>query len=148
MNYFCIDTTTTKPLYLQIAQSIKNAIDTGLLRHADLLPTEKDLCNAFSCSRIVAKMAYDVLASEHYVERIQGKGTFVSNRPKWTVNIDKILQLDSIGKHNDHVITRKTVFHAIHCDYSRVASILGLDLKERMIHYQRVFFIDHNPILL
>ena len=148
MNYFDIDTTKTTPLYLQIASSIKSAIDHGVLRYSDILPTEKDLCNAFSCSRIVAKMAYDVLASEQYVDRIRGKGTFVSNRPRWIVNVDRILQIDTLGKHQHHPITRKTVFQSISHDFTRVASILGLPTHEKLVHYQRVFHIGIHPILL
>ncbi|MDP2425551.1 MAG: GntR family transcriptional regulator, partial [bacterium] len=136
------------PLYLQIAQSIKHAIETGILRYADILPTEKDLCNAFSCSRIVAKMAYDLLAHEQYVDRIQGKGTFVSNRPKWTINVEKILQIDTSGKIQQHSVTKKNVFHSNSSDHSRVASILGLPSNERIIHYRRVFLVGSNPILL
>jgi GntR family transcriptional regulator len=148
MDYFTIDVTLSTPLYLQIAQSIKNAIHNGVLRYGDLLPTEKELCNAFYCSRIVAKMAYDLLAHEHYVDRIQGKGTYVSNRPKWTINIEKILQIDVQGHIDSHPITRKKTYHNISNDFTRVSATLELDINEKMVHYQRVFYVGVNPILL
>jgi GntR family transcriptional regulator len=148
MDYFQIDATKTTPLYLQMAYSVKNAIEQGVLRHDDPLPTEKELCSAFSCSRIVAKMAYDWLIKEHCVYRVKGKGTFVFHQWKHTVRIERILQIDTLGHLNGQSIERTTVFTSESPEYARIAALLGVDESATILYYLRVFRFAKQPLLL
>jgi DNA-binding GntR family transcriptional regulator len=148
MDYFDIDSTKSTPLYLQLADSIKRAIQSGRLRHDDILPTEKDLCNAFSCSRIVTQMAYDTLVKQSYVYRIQGKGTFVSHQPQRTVRIERILQIDVFGKIDHEPLTRSTVLHSVAKEAAPIAALLECVEMMPIIHDLRVFRVGSNPVLL
>ncbi|MCD8561970.1 MAG: winged helix-turn-helix domain-containing protein [Acholeplasmataceae bacterium] len=55
MNYIKIDKTIKKALYLQIKDSIEEAIQSGILSDNDRLPTESELCEVFGISDIVVK---------------------------------------------------------------------------------------------
>ena len=46
------------------------------------LPTEKDLAAMYGVSRITVRQALAALADHGYVERRQGMGTFVADRPR------------------------------------------------------------------
>lgn len=68
------------PLYKQIQESIKEQIKLGVLRPGDRVGSEKELSSLYRVSQITTKNALIGLAEEGWVERIQGKGTFVSRQ--------------------------------------------------------------------
>lgn len=67
-----------EPLYQQIKNKIKVQIQSGKLRVGDRVPSEKELTEEYHVSQITTKNALAGLAEEGIVERIKGKGTFVS----------------------------------------------------------------------
>jgi len=80
MNYIHLNKFITTPLYLQLKNSIKNAILTGELKDKERLPTEESICSVFNISRPVVRQAYNELIKEGLINRVQGKGTFVQKR--------------------------------------------------------------------
>ena len=48
MNYIRIDKFSKTPLYIQLKESIKNAIQTGVLKDKDKLPTEEFIGQVFN----------------------------------------------------------------------------------------------------
>ncbi len=66
------------PLYEKITHHIIEQIKSGELKSGDRVPSEKELSEAFNVSRITSKKALDILAQEQIIERIRGKGSFVS----------------------------------------------------------------------
>ncbi len=72
-----LDPDSHAPLYHQLYSLLKNLILNGTLRNGTLMPTEQQLSDAFSVSRITAKRAMDELAAEKLVERRRGKGSHV-----------------------------------------------------------------------
>lgn len=67
------------PLYYQMYTLLKNRILNGSIPNGTQMPTEQQLAEGFSVSRITAKRAMDELASEELVERRRGKGTHVTH---------------------------------------------------------------------
>lgn len=78
MNYIRINKFSKIPLYLQIKDSIKEAILSGQIKNHDRLPTEESICRFYHISRPVVRQAYQELIDEGLVIRHQGQGTFVS----------------------------------------------------------------------
>lgn len=68
------------PLYVKIKDYIKENIKSGKLQPGDRVPTEKELSDIFDVSRITASTAIRDLVKEGVVYRIQGKGTFISQK--------------------------------------------------------------------
>lgn len=80
MNYIHLNKFLTTPLYIQLKNSIRNAILSDELKDNDQLPTEESICSIFNISRPVVRQAYNELIKEDLVYRIQGKGSFVNKK--------------------------------------------------------------------
>jgi DNA-binding GntR family transcriptional regulator len=80
MNYIRINKFSKVPLYLQLKDSIKAAILSGILKDKDKLPTEEFIGQVFNVSRPVVRQAYQSLIDEGLITRHQGKGTFVEKK--------------------------------------------------------------------
>ena len=70
------------PLYYRLYFLLKERILDGSIPDGAQIPTEQQLAEAFSVSRITAKRAMDELAGEALVERRRGRGTYVTHRYK------------------------------------------------------------------
>jgi GntR family transcriptional regulator len=68
------------PMYWQIAQDLRQAIESGELRPGEQLPTELDLREKYSASRNTIRDAIKWLANRALIETRPGQGTFVVDR--------------------------------------------------------------------
>ena len=68
-----------KPRYQQVKDLIIGRISSGELRPNDRVPSENELVGAMKVSRMTANRALRELTDEGYVERVAGRGTFVSD---------------------------------------------------------------------
>ena len=74
-----IDRDSAVPVYMQIAQKLKNDIEQGALSQGAKVPNETALGKRFLASRITVRKAVDILVQDGLLERKQGKGTYVVN---------------------------------------------------------------------
>jgi GntR family transcriptional regulator len=82
-----METNKNVPLYLQLAESLKEEIISKSFQVGDLLPTEEVLQQRFSASRTTIRKAVEVLELEGYVKKFQGHGTKIcSVHPKQDLN--------------------------------------------------------------
>ncbi|WP_318376523.1 GntR family transcriptional regulator [Enterobacter sp.] len=77
-----IDKHSAVPVYLQLEQYLTRRICAGDLRPGDVIPSENELCQQFSVSRMTARKAVDYLVRQGKVERRRGQGTFVAHPKK------------------------------------------------------------------
>jgi GntR family histidine utilization transcriptional repressor len=68
-----------KPRYQQLKDAIIERITDGELRPGDRVPSENELVLSSGVSRMTANRALRELTDEGYVERVAGRGTFVSD---------------------------------------------------------------------
>lgn len=68
-------------LFQQIAVVLRDRIVSGQLPPGARLPSEAEICTAWTVSRITAKRALDLLAAEGLVTRARGRGTVVIALP-------------------------------------------------------------------
>ena len=67
------------PLYMKFAQTVKNAVRSGILEHGNILPGERDLSQLTGVSRITVRKAMQALEEEGVVTRARGYGTQINN---------------------------------------------------------------------
>ncbi|EKF41850.1 GntR family transcriptional regulator [Nitratireductor indicus] len=65
------------PLYLQVAEILRQRIARGTWREGDLLPTLSDLANEFSVAKITVRQAVKLLEQEGLLAPRRGRGTTV-----------------------------------------------------------------------
>ena len=66
------------PLYQQIFEEIKSAIEEGVYAPKERIPSEPELAAQYGVSRITVRRAVEDLCVEGYLVKQQGRGTFVS----------------------------------------------------------------------
>ncbi len=68
------------PLYIQIANELRNQISEGRIALGEALPSERDLCDLTGASRVTIRKAVEQLIEEKLLFRRQGSGTYVTKR--------------------------------------------------------------------
>jgi len=68
------------PLYQQVLEEIKAGITSGTYLPGDKIPSEAELSEIYSVSRVTVRRAIEELVGEGYLTSRQGKGTFVNPR--------------------------------------------------------------------
>lgn len=68
------------PIYLQLMEQVKHAIETGALRPGEQLPSIRPLAEELVMNPNTVAKAYRELEHEGVIELRQGAGAFVSNK--------------------------------------------------------------------
>jgi len=148
MEYFHINKLITTSIYKQIADSITQAIDRGDLKYNDKLPTEKEICQAFSISQTAVKMAYEKLIQEGKIKRIKGKGTYVTNRKMYHSTLHHFYELELLAENTESQYNQKIImFDRKAKDYGAHRE-LKLDKKDVVYQINRILRDGQNHVLL
>lgn len=75
-----VDSNSPIPFYLQVLEELDGVLKSGVWEPGDMMPTEAQLCDEFNVSRIVVRRALKELEHRGQIERIRGKGTFVTGQ--------------------------------------------------------------------
>ncbi len=129
----------------RVRQHLVAVIDGGLAPH-EKLPTERDLADEFEISRLTVRRALDQLESDGIVYRVQGAGTFVSDK-----TIAKSFELTSFS---EDMRARGlepgslSVTAEVEPAGARIGYALGLSPGESVVHIRRVRTADSAPMCL
>ncbi|WP_250537030.1 GntR family transcriptional regulator [Caballeronia sp. AZ10_KS36] len=66
------------PLYLQIADALRDRIARGVWQQGQLIPTLEQIASEFDVARVTARQAVQLLMTEGALTPQRGRGTFVS----------------------------------------------------------------------
>ncbi len=141
-----IDRSIPIPLYFQISERLRQHMIAGKMARGDLLTTDEHVQEAFGVSRATARRAIDELVDEGLVERITGRGTFVSE-PRLQVPLPAMLsfteEIERRGLHpSSTVVSVDWVTAAGHA-----AQVLGLGKGTRVLRIERILRANGKPIL-
>ena len=75
---FHLDSRSGVPTYLQLVQQVRHAVQLGILRPGDQLPTVKEVVTSLTINPNTVLKAYGVLENEGIAEGRRGQGTFVT----------------------------------------------------------------------
>jgi GntR family transcriptional regulator len=90
-----LDRRTRLPLYVQIADRVRDLIERERLRPGAALPSEAEIRESLRVSRATIRQALQQLEQDGRVERHQGRGTFVAVPP-----LERVLpELTSFTEH-------------------------------------------------
>jgi GntR family transcriptional regulator len=77
------------PIYLQLMEQVKHAIETGALRPGDQLPGIRPLAEELVINANTVAKAYRELEHEGVIELKHGAGAFVSGKARTSKGADK-----------------------------------------------------------
>ncbi|GIP57014.1 GntR family transcriptional regulator [Paenibacillus sp. FSL W8-0186] len=133
-----------KPLYLQIRDILKDRILHGVYPLGQNIPSEPQLEQEFSVSKITVRGAIQELVQEGYLERGSGKGTKVI-RNKAASKLSKWKHFTEILVEEGHRIQKQwlragTVQTEADAELSRL-------FGEHCLRLERVYFLDDRPYI-
>lgn len=133
------------PLYRQIADHIRQKVDSGEWKVGFQIPTEQQLCEMFQVSRITVVKALERLVEEGILVREQGKGTFVS-LPELSYESMELLSFTEEMKQKGKVPS--TVILEKKCTVPSIRTQKRLKLKpdEQVWCFKRLMLADNVPI--
>ncbi|MET8538301.1 GntR family transcriptional regulator [Streptomyces sp. NPDC005065] len=142
------------PLYLRIADALRQRIEGGELRAGDKLPSLTELQQQWSCSTGVGQKAYGLLADEGLVLRRHGAGYYVRSqepapvlvrRPRGRAGDGSPVQaafaeqgVDGSWRHESSTATAD----------ARVADRLRIDVGAPVMHTSYIYLADDVPVQL
>lgn len=88
-----IDSRSSKPIYEQIIEKIKENIIKGILKPGDKLPSVRELASLITINPNTISKAYNELERMNAIEVIRGKGTFVAQNFKPTMDEERMKEI-------------------------------------------------------
>ena len=138
-------TALVKPRYQQLKDLIIGRISNGELRPQDRVPSENDLVESMNVSRMTANRALRELTDEGYVDRIAGRGTFVSDfRAR-----SHVLEVQNIAdeiKRRGHAHSCEVVRQSRQHARGEIARALDVEQGTDVFHLLLVHFENANPV--
>jgi GntR family transcriptional regulator len=141
-----IDRSTPVPLYFQIAGQLRQQMIAKKMREGDLLTTDERVQAEFGVSRATARNAIDELVDEGLVERVTGKGTFVS-APRLQVPPPSMLGFTEEIRRRGMRPSTRIISNTWAKANDETARALSIEKGARVFRLERVRFADEKPIL-
>ena len=135
------------PLYIQLKNIIKAAIDSEEITVGCKIPSEAELAEKYNVSRITVRGALSELVSEGYLVKKQGKGTYAS-RQKLSRPIEDALGFTEscrrAGVESTSVVLKKEVIEPD----DKLKDLLKLNDRDKVLYIQRLRFAAGEPLML
>ncbi len=135
------------PLYYQIERDLLELIEKGSWKAGELVPTEKELQEAYQVSRTTIRQALNSLTQKGLLIRIPGKGTFVAKN-KITHRVGTITSFtEEMLARGIKPGTRILLFEKI-VPPKLIANDLGISENNKVILLKRLRFADGEPVAI
>ncbi|GAA3632691.1 GntR family transcriptional regulator [Lactobacillus hamsteri] len=136
------------PMYQRMMMQIIHEIEAGILKENDKLPSEQQLGEIFSISRITVRKALEELQFRHFIYKKRGQGSFVLSRKqrnkyykyldiKEKINEMNLMPRSEINKFN--IIADKR--------YSKVKENMDLSSTDYIYEIEKTYFGDRERIM-
>jgi len=132
------------PLYYQLESILREKILSGEFAEGERLPPETELIRQYGVSRITVRQALASLERDGLVERIQGRGTFVTRRKMARGAIRLTGFLEDLMAMGIETTARVLEFHRVNASPD-VAAPLQVDVGTPIWFIKRVRFVKNTP---
>lgn len=132
--------------YQVIENYIIENIHSNIFKTNDILPTENELAEQFSCSRVTVRQALNNLTYKGIIYRIQGKGSFVSNEN--TLKRSPLLksftdEMKELGKTPWSSVENFKIINA----GEKIARIMKINPNTKIYFIERIRFADKEALV-
>ena len=135
----------TKPIYLQIADELRDNIQQKIYLSGDKLPTEKNLADRFSVNRHTIRNAIALLREEGLIRVDRGRGMYVAKTPIQYPIGDRVRYNESLKAQGIKASYQK--LKAIEIPSSKtIADTLKIAIGAKVVLIERIGLADSQPI--
>lgn len=142
-----LDLQNDKPLYLQLAETIKARIAQNIWSLGMMIPSENELAKDFDISVGTVKKALSVLVQEGVLFRRQGKGTFVAS-PDFSKSFSRFFRYDWQGGKRAETPGSKVLSIEVIQPDRPVIEKLQLEGSQQVFRIKRVRTIQNKPFVI
>lgn len=135
------------PLYLQIAESLLDRIESGELAPGDRLPAERELSELLGVNRMTLRQALEKLEFQGLITRRQGDGTFIAE-PKIERQAAELVPFTREMKRRGLKPGARVITFERRPAETAVAKELGLGVSSSVYSIRRLRFINREPVML
>lgn len=153
------DPLSDRPAYRQVSDRLRQHIDSGEWPAGHKLPSESQLMEQFSVSRVTVRLAVGALRSEGLILTRQGRGSFVRDRePTRRVSADRyhqdaqyvagrVAEPAAMFSNGTDEPARYRLERSFHEERATpvVADLLGIAEGDPVLERRFVFFVDDRP---
>ena len=140
-----LDKGSPMPLYFQLRTVMEEMIASGRWLPETLLPSERELCERFSISRITVRQALAELCQRGRLVRSHGRGTFVADAQLRRDLFPLIGFSEDIRRHGQVPGTRVLRFEIAPAS-PVVARALQIEATERIVLLRRLRLANGQPL--
>ncbi len=131
--------------YHQIAEYYRQIIDDKALNPGEKMPTEEQISALFQVSRITVRQAMGKLVQDGYIERVQGKGSYVKAQ-KVGMQLNHLQGFSEEMRAKGMIGSSQVLSVNVQpCDL-KVAAQLGIDVGVQVISINRLRLADGEPM--
>jgi GntR family transcriptional regulator len=145
-----INRASSRPLYLQVKEGLEFWILAGLrddsLSPGDRLPSENELSKALQISSITIKRALDELRRQGLIQRIQGRGSFVTGQSRLTFDLPRMFSLTAYTENSGMRPSRRILEMNEQVVAPDIAKALQISARERVIRLVRLRLVNQIPV--
>ncbi|TPW74846.1 GntR family transcriptional regulator [Schumannella soli] len=142
-----LDRNSATPLYVQLADVIRDKIKGGEWVPDQKIPSENEFNQLYGISRMTARQVLSRLVDEGLLFRVQGKGTFVSHQ-KISTRSPSYMGIREQLEQQGYATSTEILSEQIVTADARVAEALGLDEGAEVYQIRRLRRVDATPLSL
>lgn len=135
------------PLYHQLAEHLREQIESGQLEVGERIPSVKVLAKQYRISPMTVRQALGELQRKGLLEIRRGIGTFVAS-PKITYNLLYLTSFTEDMVSQGLVTHTKLIILALETPTEYVAKRLQIPSDEKVVHVERLRYSGDKPILI
>ena len=133
------------PNYVKIHDALKDEVEKGIWKIGQRLPSERDLAERFTVSRMTARQAVTALVDEGILDRRVGSGTYVASRRvrekmRGTTSFTEIISSQGKVPSTEVLSYIRTAPNEVECEK------LNITKKDSIIRMERIRYAENVPI--
>lgn len=136
-----------QPVYRQLQELIRGYVASGAWKPGEMIPAEKAFAQRFGVARMTVRQAIEGLMREGLLERVRGRGTFVTH-PRVERELARMHSFtEDMHGRGMTTFTRLLARRVVPAP-EEVSAALRLGRREAVLNLQRLRFADDLPMAL
>ncbi|MBS4536647.1 GntR family transcriptional regulator [Clostridium sp. D2Q-14] len=143
-----INRDASKPIYLQVADYLRNNIYAEEWGKGEKIPSENQIMLDLDVSRGTVKKAVSLIVEEGLLQQIQGKGTYVTEGNISYPLGKGLLSFAESLESQQLAYETKVITSELRKATKEIASKLGLTLGDEYLYLKRIRYVEGEKVML